>query len=67
MWSIQLWCIYYNNFYKNEPYLFIKSINPKLGNYLYHSYKTAIVPWNIVYNMTILRIIAYSLDKHWEY
>lgn len=30
------------------------------------SSKNAMVQWDVIYNMTMLRVISYCFDKHWE-
>ena len=36
-------------------------------NAIEQSRKEALVQWNIVFNMTILRMISYAMDKHWAH
>ena len=67
LWTFSIYSLYYNYFYRNEPFLMIKVVNNSIGEYLHQSYKDSLVPWNMVYNMTILRIISYGLDKHWAF
>jgi hypothetical protein len=65
LWALSVYTLYYNYYFHEEPFHVLIEWVPSLGEPLYESYTESLVPWYMVYNMTLLRVISFCMDKHW--
>ncbi len=69
VWILNLSTMFCNDLYHGYD---LRLIFPFLSdssiiNSIEESRKDALVQWHVVFNMTILRMISYSMDKHWAH
>lgn len=65
LWAFSIYTLYYNYYFHEEPFHLLVEWIPSLGAFLYETYSDSLIPWYLVYNMTLLRVIAFGMDKHW--
>jgi hypothetical protein len=66
LWSINLLTLYINEVYHGINFLdFTPSFLEFIFKPLQESRNDALVPWHSIFNMTILRMISFGMDKYW--
>lgn len=65
LWAINLTTIYTNDSY--HGYTLVSFFHCESLQFLDDLSKHNLVSWHVVFNMTILRMISYGMDKRWSF
>ena len=67
-WAIQISTLFVNDYYiRHIPYESLFFFSDSLGKFFHEFSRDAPVSWYNVYNMTMLRMISFALDKRWAF
>lgn len=67
LWTVSLLSLYFNYFHNGFDYVYhyFAVIDPELPSVLLELNHNSIVYWHVCYNMTMLRVMSFCLDRHW--
>jgi protein-cysteine N-palmitoyltransferase HHAT len=63
IWAINLATLYFNDTYRG--YNLVNFFHCESLQFLVDSTKEQIIPWHSIFNMSILKMISFAMDKHW--
>lgn len=64
IWSINIATLFFNDRY--QGYNLVDFFHCEALQFLVDSTQDQIIPWHFIFNMSILKMISFGMDKHWS-